>query len=73
MKTQMIHIKKMVNNRTGETSNLWLNPNFVTAVREKDELTEIEYFSSTGSVMSNMLSAWTMESAESVVKRLTNQ
>jgi uncharacterized protein YlzI (FlbEa/FlbD family) len=64
----------MIKITTTKGEDIYLNPSFITAVKpDKDETTEIHYFGRTSFVGNNMCASWTLESVESVVKRINDQ
>ena len=70
MKTKLIKIKRLIRIGNFET-DIYLNPNYITAIQpEKDETTRIDYFSSTGFIGTNLASCSTLESVESVSRRI---
>jgi uncharacterized protein YlzI (FlbEa/FlbD family) len=66
--------KTMIKITTTKGEDKYLNPAFITAVAPaKDETTEIDYFGFSSFVGSNLRCLKTLESVESVVKRINNQ
>jgi uncharacterized protein YlzI (FlbEa/FlbD family) len=64
----------MIKITTIKGEDIYLNPAFITAVAPaKDETTEIDYFGFSSFVGSNLRCLKTLESVESVVKRINNQ
>lgn len=63
----------MIKITTTKGEDIYLNPSFITAVKpEKNEETEIHYFGRSSFIATNLLVCYTLESVESVVKRINS-
>ena len=70
MKTKLIKIKRKFTLPDREV-DVYLNPAYITSIQpEKDGSTRIDYFSSTSFIGTNLAQCCTLESVESLVRRI---
>lgn len=71
MKTKLIKIKRRLYLNALQEDEIYLNPAYITAIKPyKDETTRIDYFSSTGAIATNLTCSYTLETVESLAKRI---
>lgn len=71
MKTKLIKIKRRLYLNATAEDEIYLNPAYITAIKpDRDETTRIDYFSSTSAIATNLTSSYTLESVESLVRRI---